>query len=100
MNEFKNKSEDGKEAEAEILPFRARPKLEPAKSRPAPVANDEDHVEPLSNGALIKIGLLIFGLIAGGVWLMNSLRDAGRLEDCAMQGRRNCMPISAPDRNQ
>ena len=100
MNEFKNKSEDGKEAEAEILPFRARPKPEPAKPRPAPVANDEDHVEPLSNGALIKIGLLIFGLIAGGVWLMNSLRDAGRLEDCAMQGRRNCMPISAPDRNQ
>jgi hypothetical protein len=31
---------------------------------------------------------------------MNALRDAGRLEDCAMQGRRNCMPISVPDRNQ
>ena len=100
MNEFKDKADTGKETEAEILPFRARAKPEAVKPRPAPVAADEDNIEPLSNSALIKIGLLIFGLIAGGVWLMNSLRDAGRLEDCAMQGRRNCMPISTTDRNQ
>jgi hypothetical protein len=89
------------ETEAEILPFRVREKPEPAGPRPVPeAAHSEDHVEPLSNSALLKIGLLIVGLIAGGVWLMNALRDAGRLEDCAMQGRRNCMPISVPDRNQ
>lgn len=108
MNEFDDKAGTGKKAhgkaEAEILPFRARAKPEPArpepaKPRPGPAA-DDDHVEPLSNGALLKIGLLIVGLIAGGVWLMNALRDAGRLEDCAMQGRRNCMPVSVPDRNQ
>jgi hypothetical protein len=103
MKEFNDKAEsrrkNAKEAGAEILPFRARPKPEPVKAGPAPAAED-DHVEPLSNSALLKIGLLIVGLIAGGVWLMNALRDAGRLEDCAMQGRRNCMPISVPDRNQ
>ncbi len=98
MNE-KNHA-DGKEPEAQILPFRARSKPEPVKAHPIPASADEDHVEPLSNSALLKIGLLIFGLIVGGVWLMNALREAGRLEDCAMQGRRNCMPISVPDRNQ
>lgn len=99
MKEFNDKADAGKETEAEILPFRARPKPEPPKPGPTPAA-DDDHVEPLSDRALLKIGLLIVGLIAGGVWLMNALRDAGRLEDCAMQGRRNCMPISAPERNQ
>lgn len=110
MKEFNDKAEKhpdaarqkpGEKTEAEILPFRVRPKPEPAKPGPAPAAaDDDDHVEPLSSSALLKIGLLIVGLIAGGVWLMSALRDAGRLEDCAMQGRRNCMPISAPDRNQ
>jgi hypothetical protein len=117
MKEFDDKTGTGRktgqkignETEAEILPFRARRKPEaahpsaksPVQSRPIPEAMDrDDPIEPLSNGALLKIGLLIVGLIAGGVWLMNALRDAGRLEDCAMQGRRNCMPISTPDRNQ
>jgi hypothetical protein len=101
MKEFNDKAEAHKGTEAEILPCRTRLTPEPARSRPAPAAAEEDdHVEPLSNSALLKIGLLIVGLIAGGVWLMGALRDAGRLEDCAMQGRRNCMPISVPDRNQ
>ena len=57
-------------------------------------------VEPLSTGTLIKIALLVIFLVVGGVWLMNKLRDIGRLEDCAMQGRRNCVTIQVPDRNR
>lgn len=83
---------------AEILPFRARPQPQPQPARPA--APDDDSVEPLSTAALVKIGLLVVFLIIAGVWLMNKLRDIGRLEDCAMQGRRNCITISVPDRNQ
>jgi len=83
---------------AEILPFRARPQPQPQSVRHK--APDDDSVEPLSTAALVKIGLLVVFLVIAGVWLMNKLRDIGRLEDCAMQGRRNCITISVPDRNQ
>jgi hypothetical protein len=82
---------------AEILPFRARPQPEPQPPRLAP---EDDSVEPLSTAALVKIGVLVVFLVIAGVWLMNELRDIGRLEDCAMQGRRNCVTIPVPDRNQ
>jgi hypothetical protein len=83
---------------AEILPFRTRPLPRPQPARPA--APDDDSVEPLSTAALVKIGLRVVFLVIAGVWLMNRLRDIGRLEDCAMQGRRNCVTIPVPDRNQ
>ena len=42
-------------------------------------------------GALI--GLLITALIVvAGYWLMTSLRNQGKLEDCLMSGRSNCAP--------
>ncbi len=84
--------------EAQILQFRERSSSKPQPLRQAP--SDDDTVEPLSTGALIKIALLVIFLVVGGVWLMNKLRDIGRLEDCAMQGRRNCVTITVPGRNQ
>jgi hypothetical protein len=46
-------------------------------------------------GALI--GLLITALIVvAGYWLMTSLRNQGKLEDCLMSGRSNCAPIDIP----
>ena len=93
-----SKDDPGQPRKAEILPFRARPQPQPQPARPA--APDDDPVEPLSTAALVKIGLLVVFLVIAGVWLMNKLRDIGRLEDCAMQGRRNCITIPVPDRNQ
>lgn len=49
--------------------------------------------EPLSTRALIGIGVFLVVLVLSGVWLMNTLRDMGQIQDCAMQGRRNCAPI-------
>jgi hypothetical protein len=87
--------------EAEILPFRMPAKPEPPKPvRTAPAAADEDAVEPLSTNALVKIGLFVLFLVLSGVWLMNTLREIGIKEDCAMQGRRNCVTIDVPSRNQ
>lgn len=85
-------------SQAHILPFRSRPKPEPQP--PPAVSGDEESYEPLSTAALIKIAVLVIFLVVAGVWLMNRLRDIGRLEDCAMQGRRNCITIPVPDRNQ
>jgi len=56
--------------------------------------------EPLSDKALIGIGLLIVFLVVAGVWLFDTLRDIGKMQDCAMQGRRNCAPISLPSRDR
>lgn len=97
MTEPKDNSGEPR-SRADILPFRSRPKPKPQPARAAP--DDDENYEPLSTAALIKIAVLVVFLIVTGVWLMNKLRDIGRLEDCAMQGRRNCITIPIPDRNQ
>jgi hypothetical protein len=39
-------------------------------------------------------------LIAGGVWLSTKLLENRKLQDCFLQGRRNCAPIAVPTRPQ
>lgn len=47
-----------------------------------------------------NIGLLLAAIIIVGIglWLVNALVDADRQELCLESGRRNCNPISIPDR--
>ena len=43
--------------------------------------------------------LVFFAVIVGiGVWLVNALIDARRIDDCIAQRRPNCMPVEAPPR--
>ena len=73
------------------------------KSAPSPDkrgSQGADGEEPLSTGALIGIGIFLVLLVLSGVWLMNTLRDIGKMQDCAMQGRRNCAPIEAQPRER
>jgi hypothetical protein len=43
------------------------------------------------------IGLVITGLIVvAGYFLMNALRNEGKVEDCLMSGRSNCAPLDIP----
>jgi len=47
-----------------------------------------------------SMGLIVILLLAiAGVWLVRELRIKGQIEDCLMQGRRNCMPIEVPAHN-
>jgi hypothetical protein len=56
--------------------------------------NDDDGGNS-RRGALI--GLLITAVIVVvGYWLMTSLRNQGRMEDCLMSGRTNCAPLDIP----
>jgi len=66
------------------------------KTAPRPAGSEE----PLSTGALIGIGIFLVLLVLSGVWLMNTLRDMGKMQDCAMQGRRNCAQIETPPRDR
>jgi hypothetical protein len=44
-----------------------------------------------------SMGLIVILLLAiAGVWLVRELRQESQIEDCLMQGRRNCMPIEIP----
>ena len=46
-------------------------------------------------GALI--GLVVTALlVVAGYYLMTTMRDQGRMEDCLMSGRSNCAPIDIP----
>ena len=37
-------------------------------------------------------------LVAAGVWLLSSMDDIRKVQDCAAQGRRNCATIEVPER--
>ena len=44
-----------------------------------------------------SMGLIVILLLAiVGVLLVRELRQESQIEDCLMQGRRNCMPIEVP----
>jgi hypothetical protein len=37
-------------------------------------------------------------LVAAGIWLLGTMADVRKAQDCAAQGRRNCATIEAPAR--
>lgn len=46
-----------------------------------------------------SMGLIVILLLAiAGVMLVRELRLQSQIEDCLMQGRRNCAPIEVPTR--
>jgi hypothetical protein len=38
-------------------------------------------------------------LVATGIWLLGTMADIRKVQDCAAQGRRNCATIEVPDRS-
>ena len=38
-------------------------------------------------------------LTAAGIWLLTTMADVRKVQDCAAQGRRNCATIDIPDRS-
>ena len=45
----------------------------------------------------VMLGFFVV-LVAAGVWLLGTMADVRKAQDCAAQGRRNCAPIEIPDR--
>jgi len=39
-------------------------------------------------------------LVAAGIWLLGTMADVRRVQDCAAQGRRNCATIDVPARTR
>jgi hypothetical protein len=45
----------------------------------------------------VMLGFFVV-LVAAGVWLLGTMADVRKAQDCAAQGRRNCNTIEIPDR--
>lgn len=43
------------------------------------------------------LGFLVV-LVVAGIWLLGTMADLRKVQDCAAQGRRNCAKIEVPDR--
>ena len=39
-------------------------------------------------------------LVAAGIWLLGTMADVRKAQDCAAQGRRNCATIEEPERTR
>ena len=39
-------------------------------------------------------------LVALGIWLLGTMADVRKAQDCAAQGPRNCVPIDVPERTR
>ena len=45
----------------------------------------------------VMLGFFVV-LVAAGIWLLGTMADVRKAQDCAAQGRRNCATIEIPDR--
>ena len=46
---------------------------------------------------LVMLGFFVV-LVAAGIWLLGTMADVRKAQDCAAQGRRNCGTIEVPAR--
>jgi len=64
---------------------------------------DETHKEPPEEEGnrrienAVMLGFFVV-LVAAGVWLLGTMADVRKVQDCAAQGRRNCGAIEVPTR--
>ena len=63
----------------------------------------EGKAEPPEDGGsrtvenVVMLGFFVV-LVAAGIWLLGTMADVRKAQDCAAQGRRNCVAIDAPVR--
>jgi hypothetical protein len=63
--------------------------------KPGSQPPEEDGNRNLENAVLLGFLALLVG---AGVWLLSTMADVRKVQDCAAQGRRNCAEIEVPDR--
>jgi hypothetical protein len=70
-----------------------RPMTEEGRAEPEP---PEDQGNRNVENA-VMLGFLVV-LVVAGIWLLGTMADIRKVQDCAAQGRRNCATIEVPDR--
>lgn len=85
-----------------ILPFRRGRFHVPRPQDSAPVegvdkyarGEPDDYRQRMINNGLGLLACIL--LVAGGIWIANTMAEMRRNQDCVLSGRRNCTPIPAP----
>jgi hypothetical protein len=62
---------------------------------PAPGPPNGPDNRNLENALLLAFFVV---LVAAGIWLLSTMAEVRKVQDCAAQGRRNCATIEVPDR--
>ncbi|KQW23145.1 hypothetical protein ASC80_07545 [Afipia sp. Root123D2] len=57
---------------------------------------EDDDNRGLEN--IVMLGFFIV-LVAAGIWLLGTMADVRKAQDCTAQGRRNCGTIELPGRS-
>jgi hypothetical protein len=65
------------------------------KGGAAPEPPEEEGNRVVENA--VMLGFLVV-LVGAGIWLLGTMADIRKVQDCAAQGRRNCATIEIPDR--
>jgi hypothetical protein len=63
----------------------------------APEPEGEQGNRRLENA--VMLGFFVV-LVAAGIWLLGTMADLRKVQDCAGQGRRNCATIEVPNRSR
>lgn len=64
-----------------------------AENQPQPPEDDDNRA--MENAVLLGFFVV---LVAAGIWLLSTMADVRKAQDCAGQGRRNCATIDVPAR--
>jgi cytochrome oxidase assembly protein ShyY1 len=63
---------------------------------PDPPDDDEDDERRRRNNVLVLAVTAI--IVVLGIWLVNKFIDMRNVQNCLESGRRNCAPVSQPER--
>ena len=66
-------------------------------SEPNDTNGEEEGDRKLAN-IVLAVGFVV--LVAAGIWLANAMVDARNADNCLSSGRRNCIPLDVPARQQ
>jgi hypothetical protein len=69
----------------------------PEKDQAAPDKDADEGSRTVEN--MVLAGFFIV-LVAAGIWLLGTMADVRKTQDCVAQGRRNCQSIEVPERSR
>ena len=106
------KRPDPSSSSGRVLPFRPRRASTPPRARgvwpePSPVGDlakyertdDGDDYRHRMRMNTISIAFVTL-LVIAGIWIADTMAEMQKNQDCALQGRRNCMSIDVPVPNR